>query len=411
MDQTQITIRPADAAGVADAVRRAAAEGVGLTVVGGGHGPWSHAPHPGIRLELARLDSVEVEGSVVHVGGGATWGAVADELHAHGLAVSSGDTASVGVGGLTLGGGLGWMVRAWGTAADQLVGAQVVTAAGEIVETSAQRHPDLFWALRGGGGNFGVVTRFDFAAHRLDGIVHAEFTVDGDPAPLLRAVRDAMRDAPHELSVTFMDVPPMDPSAPAGARFAAVWAGTDEGALRDALAEALALPGVQVRITAPRYRDILLEMPEPPDGAEGAPAFLGGNGLHVDLTDELIDRLTAFRSAHPASVVLLRSLGGAFGEVVQEDTPVPARDAGWFVFAGAFDVPGMLDAQERGAVLAEVQAIHADRRAEYGNFVTEERAGGAEGMHEEAALSRLRELKARWDPQNLFRRNHNVSAT
>ena len=143
----------------------------------------------------------------------------------HGLGVSSGDTASVGVGGLTLGGGIGWMVRAWGLAADQLEGVQLVTAAGDVIEVSGAGHPELFWALRGGGGNFGVVTRFDFRAHELPAVVWAELAVEGDPRPVLRGLRDALRDAPRELTVTYMDVPPMDPSAPAGASITACWVG------------------------------------------------------------------------------------------------------------------------------------------------------------------------------------------
>ena len=175
--------RPSTAEEVAAIVVEAAREAAPLTLVAGGHGPWSHTPADGLRIELGEMRAVEIDGTTVHIGGGAVWGDVATTLAAHGLAISSGDTASVGVGGLTLGGGIGWMVRAWGLAVDQLIGAQVVTASGEIVETSADARPDLFWALRGGGGNFGVVTRFDFAAHPLPGIAFAENVIDGAAAP------------------------------------------------------------------------------------------------------------------------------------------------------------------------------------------------------------------------------------
>ncbi|MFS0895659.1 FAD-binding oxidoreductase [Microbacterium sp. 179-I 3D3 NHS] len=404
--------RPTTPEEVAVVVRDAAENGLPLTVVSGGHGPWSHDADPaGIRLELGGLATIEVDGTTVRVGGGAVWGDVATALAAQGLALSSGDTASVGVGGLTLGGGVGWMVRAWGLAVDQLIGAQLVTASGEIVETSAETHPDLFWALRGGGGNFGVVTRFDFAAHPAPGIAFAESVVDGDAAPVLRATRDLLRDAPRELTVTFMDVPPMDPSAPAGARLSAVWAAPEPEALRAALEPVSALDGVTTEVTAPAYRDVLLEMPQP-EGEEqqSPPGFLGGNGLYADLDDELIERLLAFRRAYPASVVFLRSLGGAFGDVPQEATPFPARSARWFVLVGAFDLPDLVDDETRAAIDADWQAIRSRRTAEYGNFADTERPDAVPGMFTREAYARLREIKSRWDPQNVFRRNHNIVA-
>ncbi len=380
-----------------------------VTVVSGGHGPWSHAPATGIRVELGELAGVDVDGTTVRVGGGAVWGDIAAALGAHGLALSSGDTASVGVGGLTLGGGVGWMVRAWGLAVDQLIGAQLVTASGEVVEVAADEHPDLFWAIRGGGGNFGIVTRFDFEAHRLSGIVFGEYTIAGDSAAVLRSARDLLRDAPNELTVTFMDVPAMDPSAPAGARLSAVWAGDDTEALRAVMAPIAALDGVTETLTRPAYREILMEMPMPEDGAPaGPPGFVGGNGLFAELDDETIDRLVAFRAAYPASVVFLRSLGGAFGDVAQEDTAFPARSATWFVMAGAFDIPGLVDDEARAAIRADWREIETGRLAEYGNFADTERPEAVPGMFTEATYARLRAVKARWDPQNVFRRNHNI---
>src|SRR5688572_27688457 len=236
-------VRASSVDDVRAALRYAAAERLEVMVRGGGHSAWGALPG-GLTVDLAALDEVQIDGTIVHVGGGATWGRVAHTLAEHGLGVSSGDTASVGVGGLTLGGGIGWMVRAWGLAADQLVGAELVTAGGHVLHVTESSHPELFWALRGGGGNFGVVTRFDFVAHELTSVVLATLGVSGDSRPILRALRETMQDAPRELTVTFMDVPAMDPSAPAGASITACWIGDDESAAREALAPLLAADGV-----------------------------------------------------------------------------------------------------------------------------------------------------------------------
>ncbi|GEK87139.1 FAD-binding oxidoreductase [Microbacterium aerolatum] len=416
MSDDIVTTRPTTAAEVADLVRRAQRESLTITVVAGGHGPWSQAREPGMRIELGALSDIEIEGlaldgddAVVHIGGGAVWGDVAATLADDGLAISSGDTASVGVGGLTLGGGIGWMVRSWGLAADQLVGAQVVTATGDIVEVSADENPDLFWALRGGGGNFGIVTRFDFRAHPINGIAFGEHVIDEDAGGVMRAMRDLMHDAPRELTVTYMDVPPMDPSAPAGARISAVWADADPERLRQVMAPVADLDGVVAEYTTPVYRDILLEMPEPPEGAEAPPGFIGGNGLFAELDDDLIDRLVAFREAYPASVVFLRSLGGAYGDVPQESAAFPAREANWFVMAGGFDIPGVIDDAARAAIRADWERMQAGRLAEYGNFADTERPDAVPGMFTPQAHERLRTIKAKWDPQNVFRRNHNIA--
>lgn len=392
---------------VVAAVRWAASEAVPVVVRSGGHSAWGGVPG-GLTIDLGALHAVEVDGTLVRVGGGATWGRIAAVLADRGLGISSGDTASVGVGGLTLGGGIGWMVRAWGLAADQLVGAQLVTASGDVIEVTDAAQPELLWALRGGGGNFGVVTRFDFRAHPLPAVVFATYGVSGDARPVLRAVRDTLADAPRELTVTYMDVPAMDPNAPAGASLTAVWAGADEAAARAALAPLLDggnLHEVEFRVT--RYPEILLDMPaQDPDAP--APGFVGGNTLLPHLSDDAIERLVSFREAHEASVLLLRSLGGAYGDVPQDDSAFPARDATWFAMAGAFDIPGLIDDESRPAIVAAWDAIEALGAGVYGNFTVSTDPAFAAKMYPAATMARLADLKRRWDPANVFSRNHNV---
>jgi FAD/FMN-containing dehydrogenase len=140
-------------------------------VLGGGHGfPGFGTNDDGVVIDLGNLGDVEIidkDRHLVRIGGGATWDQVVAALAPYDLAISSGDTKSVGVGGLTLTGGIGWKVRKYGLALDSVVGAQLVTAGGEVVRADARENPELFWALRGGGGNFGIVTAFEFAAHHI----------------------------------------------------------------------------------------------------------------------------------------------------------------------------------------------------------------------------------------------------
>ena len=162
-------LRPGSVGDVQAGVRFAASTGLLLSVRSGGHGFAGFGTNDGgVVIDLSQLANVEIidkERHLVRIGGGATWGQVAAALTPHGLAISSGDTKSVGVGGLTLTGGIGWKVRKHGLALDNVTAAEVVTAGGEVVHASAAENPELFWAIRGGGGNFGIVTAFDFAAH------------------------------------------------------------------------------------------------------------------------------------------------------------------------------------------------------------------------------------------------------
>ncbi|WP_167045003.1 FAD-binding oxidoreductase [Salinibacterium sp. ZJ454] len=408
--EPDMIVRARSVSDVAAAVQHAVRSGLPIAVRGGGHSAWGSVPG-GVLVDLSPLDDITITGTTAHLGGGATWGAVASALAEHDLGISAGDTASVGVGGLTLGGGIGWMVRAWGLAADQLVGVQLVTATGDILEVSARSHPELFWALRGGGGNFGIVTRFDFAAHPLPAVVFATFEVDGDPRAALRALRDLMREAPRDVTATYMDVPPIDPSAPAGVTISACVIGDDAEHARRTLAPLRTVDGMKVTDIGVRpYRDILLEAP-PADPDVPMPGFIGGNTLVRELDDALIDDLAGFREAYPMSVLFLRTLGGAFSDVAQADSAFPARDAEFFVMAGVFDIPGMPGAPARDVVEQQWDAIEARGHGIYGNFSVSVEPSFAKKVYPPEIRARLAAVKRDWDPQNLFSRNHNVQPT
>ena len=200
-------LRPGNVPDVQAGVRFAASTGHLLSVRSCGHGFAGFGTNDGgVVIDLSQLANVEIidkERHLVRIGGGATWGQVAAALAPHGLAISSGDTKSVGVGGLTLAGGIGWKVRKHGLALDNVAAVEVVTANGEVVHTSAAENPGLFWAIRGGGGNFGIVTAFDFAAHPTTDVFYGKIAFPASQAAtVLQGWADYLRTAPDELTST-----------------------------------------------------------------------------------------------------------------------------------------------------------------------------------------------------------------
>ena len=214
-------LRPDTVGDVQAAVRFATRAGLVLSVRGGGHGfPGFATNDGGVVIDLGNLATVEVIDDarhVVRIGGGATWGQVAAGLAPHRLAISAGDTNSVGVGGLTLSGGIGWKVRKYGLALDQVVAADMVIADGTVVHASAHEHPELFWAIRGGGGNFGIVTAFEFAAHPTTDVFYGKIAFPAaETDRVLQGWADYLRSAPDDLTsvVTLANPAAGGPEAP-----------------------------------------------------------------------------------------------------------------------------------------------------------------------------------------------------
>lgn len=401
-----LEVMPETAEQVSEALRFAAADGIGVAIRSGGHGGRLFDQEGGLVLNLKHLAGIVVDGSTVRVGPAAVWGDVAQALAAHGLGLSSGDTKSVGVGGLALGGGVGWLVRTQGLAMDSLVGATVVVPGGDILHASADENPDLFWGLRGGGGNFGVVTEFVFQAHPLDGVVFGRVQFDtGSLGDALRGWRDIMRDAPDELNGSFLAMPSMGPEMPAATTLTVIWAGRDAAAAEPWVARLRAVPGYLSDDIAPiDYPDSLDEAPPHMEGP--APTIVGANAFADDLSDAAID---AVLQAHAGvgGVLLIRYLGGAYGRVPADATAWAARDAEAFIMVAGFLPPGA----ERAAQ-DEVRARWAPAlpfvHGTYGNFADDTGDAVLALMYPPATLERLREVKRRYDPHNLLSRNQNI---
>ena len=294
-----LVMRPRQVDEVVTALAHAARHGLTVAVRSGGHGPLDHRANDGsIMIDLIHLDDVEIldtERRLVRIGAGANWGQVAAALDQHGWILSAGDTNDVGVGGLTLGGGFGWLVRRCGLAIDSLVAARVVTADGRLVRTSEDEHPDLFWALRGGGGNFGVVIDFDFVAQPISAVHFGSATYQvGDTADLLAKWRDAMRSAPDELSSSLAltpSIPGADPSAVVQFCYADE-SGCAQYEADEAIEPLLKLGTVvHATIAERRYADIL-ENAKAPTGLR----VVTRNTLVATLDDDAIGAIVRFRA-------------------------------------------------------------------------------------------------------------------
>lgn len=402
-----VIVQVADAGDVSVAIGFARRHGLELSVRSGGHSSSGFSTNVGgLVIDLRRINRVEIvdrERGVVRIGAGAIWGDVATTLGAEGLALTSGDTVSVGVGGLAVGGGIGWLVRTDGLTVDRLIEASVVTASGELVHASADENPDLLWALRGGGGNFGVVTSFTFVARPLAGVVAGTLQFPGaDLADLLTRWRDAMRVAPEELNSTFLSMPDF-PGMPGGVQILVCYAGDDAAAADAAIAPLRAFPGLSGDdVRAQPYADVLEEA-HPPEGM----TVIVHNAFARELSDTVIASLTTMYTAVGGSVLMIRSLTGAFNRVPNDATAFAFRDSEALVISAAFlpsDAPAT--ASERihqlwGALAPQLQGI-------YTGFSSAVNGEDPALIYPQETLARLVAVKRAYDPENVFRRNHNI---
>ena len=414
-------MRCLDTADVVAAVRTARDLDLPLSVYGGGHGVTGAAVvEGGLCLDLRRIDWVVVDpvARTARVGGGATWGTVDAATQEHGLAVTGGRVSSTGVGGLTLGSGSGWLERAFGYTCDNLLAAEVVTADGMVVTASEDEHPDLFWALRGGGGNFGIVTTFTLRLHPVGPLVLGGMQMYPmqRARDVVRQWRDFMLTAPDEVgsALAFITAPPL-PEVPEPVRghpvlgMVLVWAGDpDEG--RTAMAPLLELGPPAVSMVQPMPYVAVQQMLDPPN-PKGMQNYWSADFLG-SLPDEAVDVLVeqASRPASPLTQVLLAAGGGAIARVPNDATALAERTAPFNThYLGMWADPADDDAN-----IAQIRGIAAAMKPwttgrVYLNFIGDEGSGRVESAYGPERYARLQQIKRTWDPDNLLRHNQNIT--
>ena len=404
-----LVVRPRDADEVAAAIQHAVANGLLLSVKSGGHSVLAFGTNDdGVVIDMSGFDSIEVLDDVaglVRIGAGAVWGDVATTLATHGLSLTSGDTKSVGVGGLTLGGGVGWMVRNHGLTIDSLVAADIVTARGQALHLSANQNPDLFWAIRGGGGNFGVVTHFEFVAQRVT-TVHAgtiTYSVDDVPA-LLGGWRDNHRAAPEELNSTLVLMPAFGAEMPAMAIGMVCFAGPDKAAADAAFAPLLGLNGLlSAEITEKPYGDVLEEA-HPPPGVKA----MATNTLVDSVTDDVIAAVTEWYAAGTAGqLAFIRALGGAVRRVSPDATAFAHRTAEAMIVGGAF-LPEDATDEKLITAIRPFDAVKAYGVGAYSGFLGTATDDDLAAIYPPQTLTRLQEVKHKHDPANVLSQNFNI---
>jgi FAD/FMN-containing dehydrogenase len=381
-----------------------------LTAIrGGGHNVAGRALcDDGIVIDLSRMKSVHVDAAnrTVRVQGGAMLADLDRETHAFGLAVPSGVVSKTGIAGLTLGGGVGWLIRKYGMSIDNLLSCQIVTANGKILEASGSENDDLFWALRGGGGNFGVVASFEFRAHPLDTVIGGMLVYPRAAAhDVIRNLRDRMRSAPDELTAYAALLHGPDGSPVVGV--IVCYCGPDEDA------ERVLTP---VRGFGSPVVDAIQRMPFPAMQSLLAPSFPDGNhnywksSVLQELPDEAVSVVIEYanRMASPLSMIVLEYYGGAAGRIPSDATALPHRNLPWDIVIGAQWTDPAESPRHRDWARDTEQALQpfATQAHFLGALDAEPQdvINGAFG----ANLPRLATIKAKYDPTNFFRVNQNI---
>ena len=408
--------RPANADDVARVVTLARETGLPLAVRSGGHSGAGHSVvDDGIVLDLRDLKAldIDVDGRTAWAEAGLTAGEYTTVAAKHGLATGFGDTGSVGLGGITLGGGVGYLSRKHGLTIDSLLAADVVTADGQLLRVDAEHHPDLFWAIRGGGGNFGVATRFKYRLHPVESIVGGMLILPATAETIAGFVA-AADAAPDELSTiaNVMPCPPM-PFVPEEHHGRLVIFALMTYAGEPAAGESAVGP---FRALATPLADLLKEQsyaemypPEPEDDSYHPTAV--ARTMMVDRIDlDVAETIMAFLSASDAAmrVAQLRVLGGEIARVPADATAYAHRASPIMINVATF-YEGAGDRPVREAWVAEFSAaLHQGNTGAYVNFLADEGETRVRAAYPGTTWDRLAEIKARYDPTNLFRLNQNV---
>jgi FAD/FMN-containing dehydrogenase len=406
---------------VATAISFARANDLEISIRGGGHNFAGFASSDrGLMIDLSGMREVRVDAQARRAvcGGGATWADIDAATQEHGLAVTGGFVSHTGIAGLTLGGGMGWLTRSIGLSCDNLVGAELVTADGRVVRADADHNPELFWALRGGGGNFGVVTSFEFALHPVGPMatVGLFFWPADRGREALSFCREYVRTVPENCGILIagMSAPPA-PFVPEEHHFAIGYALLVVGFGSTEEHAAVVAP---VRETAP-----LFEMVSPIPYAALQQLFDAGNpwgtlayekALHLEeLTDEAIGVITEHfpRRHSPLSFMPVFVLDGAYSRVADDATAYSGlRSTRYCVNIAAVCPAPELYELDRPWVRSFWEALrpHAVGTGSYVNFMSEYEEDRVRAAYGEAKYQRLARVKAQWDPENLFHLNANV---
>jgi FAD/FMN-containing dehydrogenase len=405
--------RCTSAADVAAAIRHAREHDLEIGVKCGGHGVLGlSVPQDGLMIDLGPMDSVRVEPAARRavVGGGALLRYLDQAAQAHALATTAGNVSHTGVGGLTLGGGMGWLARQAGLACDNVVAYTVVTATGETIRATATDHADLFWGLRGGGGNLGVVTEFEFRLHPVAGtalLVELNFDADEAVEPM-RRWRDLLPGAPREATLT-ADVITVEGRPMVAIGF--VWVGDPAEGMT--YLETMRTIGTPRGETVRHMSYLELQTIGDQNHHHGLRRYSAGHYL-TELSDAAIDAFLGRGAAGEgtdwsrAAGGALQAYGGAIAEVSNEDSAFSHRDAVVEFFCGhtwsdaSEDEERMASARAFGAALAPFAS------GVYVNVLSETGEAGVRRAYGDAKLARLAEVKRRYDPDNVFHLNQNI---
>ena len=406
----QLIVRCSGVGDVVAAVKFGRENNLLTAIRGGGHNVGGRALcDDGLVIDLSRMNSVFVDAATrrVRVQGGATLGDIDRETHVFGLAVPCGIVSKTGIGGLTLGGGVGWLIRKYGMTIDNLLSAQVVTADGKVLTASATENDDLLWGLRGGGGNFGVVTSFEFQAHPVTTILGGLLLYPRAVAvDVIRHFRDYMASAPDELTA-----------------YAALLHGPDGSPLVGVIPCYCGNIADGERVLRPLRKfgspavDAIQAMPFPAMQSLLGPSFPDGNHnywkstLQRELPDDAIAAIVehANRMQSPLSLVAVECYGGAAGRVSNEATAFPHRNLPWdILFIAQWTDPEQTNTHREWARSGEEVLRPFSQNAHLLSALDVE----ADDVIKTAFgpnLARLATIKKKYDPANFFRVNHNIN--